>query len=281
MTAVLTEAKDAAPQGGRVLRTNLTRGAGLGLGVVVLWFSVLVLLPLSAVVAVAVNGGWDGFVATLTNPQTAAALELTVLTSLGVAVLNVVMGTLIAWVLVRERFRGSRLLEVVIDVPFALPTIVAGLVLLALYGPSSPVGINVANTRAAVFLAFAFVTLPFVVRSVQPVLEQLDREAEQAAHSLGASAGVTFRRIVLPALIPAIAAGGALSFARGVSEYGSLVLLSGNLALRTEVTSVRMLTYVENGSLASASVVATVLLFVALVVLVAIDLLQRWLVRRG
>lgn len=281
MTAVLTEAKDAAPQGGRVLRTNLTRGAGLGLGVVVLWFSVLVLLPLSAVVAVAVNGGWDGFVATLTNPQTAAALELTVLTSLGVAVLNVVMGTLIAWVLVRERFPGSRLLEVVIDVPFALPTIVAGLVLLALYGPSSPVGINVANTRAAVFLAFAFVTLPFVVRSVQPVLEQLDREAEQAAHSLGASAGVTFRRIVLPALIPAIAAGGALSFARGVSEYGSLVLLSGNLALRTEVTSVRMLTYVENGSLASASVVATVLLFVALVVLVAIDLLQRWLVRRG
>lgn len=281
MTAVLTEAKDAAPQGSRVLRTNLTGGAGLGLGVVVLWFSVLVLLPLSAVVAVAVNGGWDGFVATLTNPQTAAALELTVLTSLGVAVLNVVMGTLIAWVLVRERFRGSRLLEVVIDVPFALPTIVAGLVLLALYGPSSPVGINVANTRAAVFLAFAFVTLPFVVRSVQPVLEQLDREAEQAAHSLGASAGVTFRRIVLPALIPAIAAGGALSFARGVSEYGSLVLLSGNLALRTEVTSVRMLTYVENGSLASASVVATVLLFVALVVLVAIDLLQRWLVRRG
>lgn len=285
MTAALSDSKGAAPEGGRVLRTNprstLTRGAGLGLGVIVLWFSVLVLLPLAAVVAVAVNGGWEGFLTTLTNPQTAAAIELTVLTSLAVAVLNVVMGTLIAWVLVRERFRGSRLLEVIIDVPFALPTIVAGLVLLALYGPSSPIGVNVANTRTAVFLAFAFVTLPFVVRSVQPVLEQLDREAEQAAHSLGASAGVTFRRIVLPALIPAIAAGAALSFARGVSEYGSLVLLSGNLALRTEVTSVRMLTYVENGNLAAASVVATVLLFVALVVLVAIDLLQRWLVRRG
>jgi len=262
-------------------RTTLTRGAGLGLGAVVLWFSVLVLLPLAAVVAVAVNGGWQGFANTLGNPQTRAAIELTVLTSLGVAVLNVVMGTLIAWVLVRERFPGSRLLEVVIDVPFALPTIVAGLVLLALYGPSSPLEINVANTRTAVFLAFAFVTLPFVVRSVQPVLEQLDREAEQAAHSLGASAGTTFRRIVLPALIPAIAAGGALSFARGVSEYGSLVLLSGNLALRTEVTSVRMLTYVENGNLAAASVVATVLLAVALLVLVAIDVLQRWLVRRG
>src|SRR4051794_35388414 len=146
------------------------------------------MLPLAAVVAVAVNGGWDGFVKTLTNPQTASAIELTVITSLAVALLNVVIGTLIAWVLVRERFPGSRLLEVVIDVPFALPTIVAGLVLLALYGPQSPIGVNVANTRTAVFLAFAFVTLPFVVRSVQPVLEQLDREAEQAAHSLGASA---------------------------------------------------------------------------------------------
>ena len=281
MTVVQLDAKDAAPPGGRVLRTNLTKGAGIGLGVVVLWFSVLVLLPLAAVVAVAVNGGWDGFVTTLTNPQTASAIKLTVLTSLAVAVLNVLVGTLIAWVLVRERFPGSRVLEVVIDVPFALPTIVAGLVLLALYGPQSPIGVNVANTRAAVFLAFAFVTLPFVVRSVQPVLEQLDREAEQATHSLGASPGTTFRRIVLPALIPAIAAGGALSFARGVSEYGSLVLLSGNLAMRTEVTSVRMLTYVENGNLASASVVATVLLGVALFVLVAIDLLQRWLVRRG
>ena len=281
MTVGQLDATDAAPIGGRVRRTNLTKGAGIGLGVVVLWFSVLVMLPLAAVVAVAVNGGWEGFVKTLTNPQTAAAIELTVLTSLAVAVLNVIIGTLIAWVLVRERFPGSRLLEVVIDVPFALPTIVAGLVLLALYGPTSPIGVNVANTRTAVFLAFAFVTLPFVVRSVQPVLEQLDREAEQAAHSLGASAGTTFRRIVLPALIPAIAAGGALSFARGVSEYGSLVLLSGNLAMRTEVTSVRMLTYVENGNLASASVVATVLLAVALFVLVAIDLLQRWLVRRG
>ena len=281
MTAVQLDAEGAAPPGGRASRTNLTKGAGIGLGVVVLWFSVLVLLPLAAVVAVAVNGGWDGFVSTLTNPQTASAIKLTVLTSLAVAVLNVLVGTLIAWVLVRERFPGSRVLEVVIDVPFALPTIVAGLTLLALYGPRGAFGVNLAYTRAAVMLALLFVTLPFVVRSVQPVLEQLDREAEQAAHSLGASPGTTFRRIVLPALIPAIAAGGALSFARGVSEYGSLVLLSGNLAMRTEVTSVRMLTYVENGNLASASVVATVLLGVALFVLVAIDLLQRWLVRRG
>ena len=246
-----------------------------------LWFSLLVLIPLSAVVVVAADGGWSNFVDAVTNKQTLASLRLTVFTSIGVTMLNMVMGTIIAWVLVRDRFWGKGILDVLIDLPFALPTIVAGLVLLSLYGPTSPVGVHASNTRLAVFLAIAFVTLPFVVRSVQPVLEQLDREAELAAHSLGASAGTTFRRIVLPALIPAIAAGGALSFARGVSEYGSLVLLSGNLAMRTEVTSVRMLTYIENGNLASASVVATVLLAVALLVLVAIDLLQRWLVRRG
>ena len=139
------------------------------------------------------------------------------------------MGTLIAWVLVRDRFVGKRALEVVIDIPFALPTIVAGLVLLSLYGPTSPLGVNVANTRQAVFLRFLFVTLPFVVRTVQPVLAELDVEVEEAAASLGASRFVTFRRMILPALVPAIAAGAALSFARGMSEYGSLVLLSGNL----------------------------------------------------
>lgn len=244
-----------------------------------LWFSLLVLLPLAAVVATAVAGGWSGFVTTLTHPQTAAAIALTLGQALLVTLVNVVVGTIIAWVLVRDRFRGKAILEVVIDVPFALPTIVAGLVLLALYGPSSPIGVDVANTRTAVFLAFAFVTLPFVVRTVQPVLMELDREVEQAAHSLGASALTTFRRIVLPALMPAIAAGAALSFARAVSEYGSLVLISGNLAQRTEVTSVRILTYVENGDLAAASVVATVLLAVALVVIVAFDLLQRRVVR--
>ncbi|MFV0632837.1 sulfate ABC transporter permease subunit CysT [Demequina sp.] len=277
MTSVLSARGAATRRPTR--RTTLTRPSGLGLGVAVLWFSLLVLLPLAAVVATAVAGGWSGFVTTLTHPQTAAAIALTLGQALLVTLVNVVVGTIIAWVLVRDRFRGKAILEVVIDVPFALPTIVAGLVLLALYGPSSPIGVDVANTRTAVFLAFAFVTLPFVVRTVQPVLMELDREVEQAAHSLGASALTTFRRIVLPALMPAIAAGAALSFARAVSEYGSLVLISGNLAQRTEVTSVRILTYVENGDLAAASVVATVLLAVALVVIVAFDLLQRRVVR--
>lgn len=261
--------------------TTLGRGSALGLGVTLLWFSLLVLIPLAAVFARTASGGWDVFWTTLTNPQTAAALRLTVFQAGAVTLLNVVMGTLIAWVLVRDDIPGKRVMEVVIDIPFALPTIVAGLVLLSLYGPDSPVGVNVANTRTAVFLAFAFVTLPFVVRTVQPVLEVLEPEVEEAAASLGASRVTTFRRIILPSLAPAIAAGAALSFARALSEYGSLVLLSGNLALRTEVTSVRILTYIENGDFAAASAVATVLLVVALVVIVILDVVQRRIARRG
>lgn len=262
-------------------RSTLRRGSALALGLSVLWLSILVLLPLGAVVATAATGGWSGFWSTLTNAQTQAAIFLTLGQAAGVTVLNVVIGTVIAWMLVRDRFPGRRAVEIVIDVPFALPTIVAGLVLLGLYGPRSPLGIDVANTRAAVFLAFAFVTLPFVVRAVQPVLEELDPESEQAAASLGASSWQTLTRVILPALAPAIAAGAALSFARAVSEYGSLVLISGNLALRTEVTSVRILTYVENGQAGQAAVVATVLLAVALVVIVLLDVLQRKVARRG
>jgi len=198
-----------------------------------------------------------------------------------VALVNAVTGTLIAWVLVRDDFRGKRFVNAIIDLPFALPTIVASIVLLSLYGPKSPVGIDVANTRIAVFLALAFVTLPFVVRTTQPVLEALERDVEEAAASLGASRLTTFRRIILPSLLPAITAGAALSFARAIGEYGSLVLLSGNLPNRTEVASVRILSYLENGSQASAASVATILLVVALVVIVGLDILQRRVARRG
>jgi sulfate transport system permease protein len=246
-----------------------------------LWFSLLVLIPLTAIVITASDGGWSEFWDSVTAEQTAAAIRLTVGTAIAVTLVNVVMGTLIAWVLVRDRFFGQRALEVLIDIPFALPTIVAGLVLLSLYGPDSPLGVNVANTRIAVFLAFLFVTLPFVVRTVQPVLAELDREAEEAATSLGASRFVVFRRIILPSLTPAIAAGAALSFARGVSEYGSLVLLSGNLPMRTEVTSVRILGSIENDNLEGAAAVAAVLLAISFVVIVALDVIQRRMVRRG
>ena len=260
--------------------TNLTPGSALGLGVALTWFSLLVLIPLSAIVFTTVQGGWDSFVRTLTNPQTQAAIVLTVGEAGLVTAVNIVMGTVIAWVLVRDRFFGIRFLDVVIDIPFALPTIVAGLVLLSLYGTQSPIGIDVANTRTAVYLALAFVTLPFVVRTVQPVLEELEPDVEEAAASLGAGRLTIFRRVILPSLVPAITAGAALSFARALSEYGSLVLLSGNLPMNTEVASVRVLSYIENGSLASASAVATVLLVIALAVIVGLDLLQRRVARR-
>jgi sulfate transport system permease protein len=245
------------------------------------WFSLLVLIPLAAVVVSAATGGWAGFWSVVSSSQTGAAVTLTVLEALAVTAVNVVMGTALAWVLVRDRFWGRRLLDLVIDVPFALPTIVAGLVLLSLYGQDSPLGVDVANTRWAVFLALAFVTLPFVVRTTQPVLESLERDAEEAAASLGASRLTTFRRIVLPSLAPAITAGAALSFARGISEYGSLVLLSGNLPNRTEVASVRVLSYMEGGDQAAAASVAVILLLVALCVIVLLDVLQRRVVRRG
>ena len=219
-------------------RSTLTRTSGVALGLATTWFSLLVLIPLAAIVATAGSGGWGQYADTLRDDQTWAAITLTVGQAALVTGVNVVVGTIIAWVLVRDRFRGAALLDVVIDVPFALPTIVAGLVLLSLYGPDSPLGLEWANTERAVMLALAFVTLPFVVRTVQPVLEELEVDVEEAAASLGASRTTILRRILLPALVPAIAAGAALSFARAISEYGSLVLLSGNLPFRTEVVSV-------------------------------------------
>ena len=246
-----------------------------------LWFSVLVLIPLLAVLVQASAGGWSAYWAALTSEQTAASLRLTVGQAVVVTLVNIVMGTSIAWVLVRDRFVGKRILEVVIDIPFALPTIVAGLVLLSLYGPSSPLGINWANTPTAVTLAFLFVTLPFVVRTVQPVLLELEPEVEEAAASLGANRFTTFRLIILPSLAPAITSGAALSFARAISEYGSLVLLSGNLPYSTEVASVRILSYVEGDKVTDAAAVASVLLVVALLVIVGLEIISRRVARHG
>ncbi len=260
---------------------GLTRVSALGLGVALTWFSLLVLIPLAAVVATAAAGGWSEFLTVLQNDMTAAALRLTVGSAVVVTLLNVVMGTIIAWVLVRDRFWGRSVLNLVIDLPFALPTIVAGLVLLSLYGPQSPLGINVSNTRIAVLMALAFVTVPFVVRTVQPVLEELEADVEEASACLGASRLTTFRRVILPSLVPAIFAGAALAFARAIAEYGSLVLLSGSLPFETQVASVRVLAYLEGGDRAGAASLATVLLVVALVVIVLLDVIQRRVARRG
>jgi sulfate/thiosulfate transport system permease protein len=261
--------------------TSLTPASGLGLGVALLWFSLLVLIPLTAVLVQASEGGWSAYWDALRSPQTLAALRLTVGQAILVTVVNVFMGTAIAWVLVRDHFPGKQVLEVVIDIPLALPTIVAGLVLLSLYGPSSPLGVNWANTPVAVFLAFLFVTLPFIVRTVQPVLLEIEPEVEEAAASLGATQFTIFRRVILPSLTPAIASGAALSFCRAISEYGSLVLLSGNLPYSTEVASVRILSYIEGDKLTEAAAVASILLIVALVVIVILDVVSRRVARYG
>jgi sulfate transport system permease protein len=280
-SAVLSQDTRAVGRGRPGVRSTLTPGASLGLGIAMLWFSLLVLIPLAAIVATAGENGWQGYVDALTNPQTWAAIKLTVGQSLVVTVVNVVMGTMIAWVLVRDHFWGKRMLDLVIDIPFAMPTIVAGLVLLGLYGPDSPLGINVSNTRTSVTLALAFVTLPFIVRTVQPVLAELDADVEEAAASLGAGRLTILRRIVVPSIVPAIAAGAALSFARAISEYGSLVLLSGSLPFHTEAVSVRVLSFIEGGNRTSAAALATIMLGVALAVIVALDVLQRRVARRG
>jgi sulfate/thiosulfate transport system permease protein len=268
---------DAEPQG--IL--PLGPGSGLALGLVLLWMSILVLLPLVAVLVTSTTDGLSGFLDTVTSPAVAASIRLTVLTAAAATVVNTVMGTVVAWVLVRDRFWGRRLLSLVIDVPFALPTIVAGLVLIALYGNKSPLGITLAQTRWSIFVALLFVTLPFVVRAVQPVLEELERDVEEAGASLGAGRLTIFRRLILPNIAPAMAAGAALSFARGLGEYGSVVLISGSLPRRTEVASARMLGQIENDNLAGASAVATVLLVVALAVIILLGVVQRRTARRG
>ena len=196
-----------------------------------------------------------------------------------VAAVNAVMGTVIAWILVRDRFRGQSAVNAVIDLPFALPTIVAGLTLLALYGPNGPVGVNVAYTRSALVLALLFVTLPFVIRTVQPVLLELDREMEEAAASLGARSVTIFRRIVLPSLFPAILSGVALAFARAIGEFGAVVLISGNLPFKTEVASVYIFGRIESGDPQAAAAISSVLLTISLAALLGLGVLRRWATR--
>jgi sulfate transport system permease protein len=256
-------------------------GTGLGLGTAVIYLSLIVLIPLGAVVWKAGGGGWHRFWADVTTPDSWASLKLTLLASAIVAVVNLIMGTVIAWVLVRDRFPGKAVVDTLIDLPFALPTIVAGLVLLALYGPNSPLHVNVAYTQFSVAVALLFVTLPFVVRTVQPVLQELDRDMEQAAYSLGASQWVTFRRIILPNLLPAMISGAGLAFTRAIAEYGSTNLITGNLPFKTQVAAVNIFGRIESDNTAAAAAVSTFLLAIAFVVLVALDLVQRWAARRG
>jgi sulfate/thiosulfate transport system permease protein len=250
-------------------------GAGLGRGMVVLYLSLMVMLPLAAVVDESLSNGLDAFWQSITGEQAMAALKLTVVCSLIVVAINAVFGTIIAWVLVRDEFPGKGAVNALIDLPFALPTIVAGLTLLTLYGSKSPIGLDIAGTRVAVVVALCFVTLPFVVRSVQPLLMEMDREMEEASTSLGASGFTTFRRVIFPNLMPGIIAGIMLAFARALGEYGSLILITGNIPFETEVSSVFIRSQIESGNVPGASAVSVVLLSLSVLMLVLVSLFAR------
>ena len=244
--------------------TSLRVGTAMG------WLSLIVLLPLAAIGWQAVEGGWRSFLLAVTSHAAWESFRVTLTISAGVTVLNVVFGLLIAWVLVRDDFFGKRFVETIIDLPFALPTIVASLVMLALYGANSPVGLHVQHTAWGVGVALAFVTLPFVVRSVQPVLLELDQEAEEAAASLGASNMTIFTRIVLPALMPALLSGAGLAFSRAIGEFGSVVLIGGAVPGKTEVSSQWIRTLIENDDRTGAAAISIVLLSISFVVLLVL-----------
>lgn len=265
-------------------RTPLRAATGtvgpLGIGVSVLWLSVIVLLPLAALTADAFADGPSGFWNAVTAPAALATLRITVVVSAIVAVVNVVMGTLIAWVLVRDEFPGKKFVNALIDLPFALPTIVASIVLLALYGPESPIGIHLNASQPGLVVALAFVTLPFVVRSVQPVLLEADREVEEAAASLGANNLTVFRSVVLPALTPAVVSGAGLAFARALGEYGSIVLIGGNIPYETQVASQYIQQQIEIDRPMNAAAVSVALLLIAFVVLFVLRLAAGRSLRR-
>lgn len=261
-------AVELAPEERRASRR--VGGQYLTVGVVTLWLSIIVLLPLAAITVASMAEGPAGFWRAITEPAALATLAVTTSISAVVALVNAVMGTIIAWVLVRDDFGGKRIVDALIDLPFALPTIVASIVLLSLYGPNSPIGLQLNATRWGVGIALAFVTLPFVVRAVQPVLLEADREAEQAAASLGASNWTTFRRIVLPTLTPAILSGTGLAFARAIGEYGSVVLIGGNIPRDTQVASQYIQQQIEIDRPLNAAAVSVALLLISFATLIVL-----------
>ncbi|MCX2931004.1 sulfate ABC transporter permease subunit CysT [Mycobacterium sp. CVI_P3] len=256
-----------APSGLPARRRGTT---SLRVGAASIWLSVIVLLPLAAIVWQSAKGGWTAFWLAISSAAALESFRVTLSISIGVTVVNAVFGLLVAWVLARDDFPGKRLVDTVIDLPFALPTIVASLVMLALYGPNSPVDLHLQHTKWGVGVALLFVTLPFVVRSVQPVLLELDREVEEAAASLGATNLVIFTRVVLPALLPSLLSGAGLAFSRAIGEFGSVVLIGGAVPGETEVSSQWIRTLIENDDPAGAAAISIVLLVISFIVLLAL-----------
>ena len=269
MTTAITREVTGGTRGRKTPGRSGLRGDGTSLrvGVAMVWLSVIVLLPLAAIGWQAVGGGWQAFWLAVTSNAALESFRVTLTISVGVTVVNVVFGLLIAWVLVRDDFPGKRLIDAIIDLPFALPTIVASLVMLALYGTNSPVGLHLQHTGWGVGVALAFVTLPFVVRAVQPVLIEIDRETEEAAASLGAKNTTIFTAVVLPSLTPALLTGAGLAFSRAIGEFGSVVLIGGAVPGKTEVSSQWIRTLIENDDRTGAAAISIVLLVISFFVL--------------
>lgn len=272
----------------RFRQPSVLPGFGLSLGYTLLYLGLIVLLPLSTIFVMTARLSWEQFWSTISDPRVVASYRLTFSTSLIAALLNAGFGLLVAWVLVRYRFPGRRFLDALVDLPFALPTAVAGIALTTLYARNGwigqwlePMGIKVAFTPVGITVALTFIGLPFVVRTVQPVLEDLSRETEEAAASLGARPWQTFLRVILPELWPAVLTGFTLAFARALGEYGSVVFISGNMPMRTEITSLLIITKLEQYQYAEAMAIAVVMLSASFVLLLIINILQRWVASRN
>jgi sulfate/thiosulfate transport system permease protein len=262
-------------------------GFGLTLGYTMLYLSLLVLIPLSAVFIRSLGSGWGHFWGVVTAPRVIASLRLSFGASMIAALINVIFGLIVAWVLVRYTFPFKRLVDAMVDLPFALPTAVAGIALTALYSPNGwlgmwllTLGIQVAFTPLGIVVALTFIGLPFVVRTLQPVLEDLDKEVEQAAATLGASAAQAFARVILPALWPALLTGFALAFARAVGEYGSVIFIAGNMPMKSEIAPLLIVTKLEQYDYAGATAIAVVMLVVSFTVMFGINALQHWALSR-
>jgi len=268
-------------------RHSVLPGFHLALGYTLLYLGLLVLIPLSATFIKTFTLTWPQFWAAITSPRVVASYKLSFGASLLAALINAVFGTLVAWVLVRYRFPGRRVIDAIVDLPFALPTAVAGIALTAVYAengwlgaPLAALGIKVAFTPLGVLVALIFIGLPFVVRTVQPVLEDMEKELEEAAHSLGASSVQTFVRVILPTILPALLTGFTLAFARAAGEYGSVIFIAGNIPLVSEITPLIIITKLEQFDYPGATAVAVVMLTVSFVLLLTINALQSWARRR-
>ena len=273
----------AGAAGWRFGKPSVVPGFGLTLGFSLAYLTLIILIPLAALLLRSASLGWPQFWAIATDARVLHALKLSFGASLLAALVNVVFGTVVAWVLVRYRFPGRRVVDAIVDLPFALPTAVAGIALTTLYAPRgwigaifAPLGVKIAYTPLGIVIALVFIGLPFVVRTVQPVMEEIDREVEEAAATLGAGRAQTLLRVLLPGLAPAITTGFALAFARAVGEYGSVIFIAGNLPLKTEIAPLLIVIKLEEYNYAGATAIAAIMLAISFAMLFVINLLQSW-----